>query len=375
MTTAVAPAHPLSSQVKVNVRLCGSIPRQDMELMKQRQRQQQFLHEQNRPSNEIHSQYMSSTASLNASHVHDSLSLLSTALHQRCAEDEDTRLGLGPASITSSATATIAPRKPPTFEAPSWAVPAHGETRLEPIGDCSDLQAPIDLKSQAVFRVGRSPQSDVQLLHATSSRRHAMLFHHSNGSCYLIDCGSAHGTYINGARVESTPTNGVVIPHKVRRGSLIRFGGPGAPEFMLKSFSFELNDMMNDDVPMCIMPVSTPVMSAVVEHNTRLNALGKTAKESLLLQQQLLSSKRSFDSMETMPLVDEDMSSRCSSPPLSPEQSMIRLVSPDSDSQQPSSKRRRVTFSQEPPDACYPSLVSPDLSSDEQEEDGNLMRD
>ena len=202
-----------------------------------------------------------------------------------------------------------------------------------------------------------------------------MLFHHSNGSCYLIDCGSAHGTYINGARVESTPSNGVVIPHKVRRGSLIRFGGPGAPEFMLKSFNFELDDMMNDDVPMCIMPVSTPVMSAVVEHNTRLNALGKTAKESLLLQQQLLSSKRSFDSMETMPLVDEDMSSRCSSPPLSPEQSMIRLVSPDSDSQQPSSKRRRVTFSQEPPDACYPSLVSPDMSSDEQEEDGNVMRD
>ena len=132
MTTAVAPAHPLSSQVKVNVRLCGSIPRPEMELMKQRQLQQQLIHEQNRPSNEIHSQYMSSTASLNASHVHDSLSLLSTALHQQCTEDEDTRLGLGHTSATSSATATtIAPRKPPTFEAPSWAVPARGETRLE----------------------------------------------------------------------------------------------------------------------------------------------------------------------------------------------------------------------------------------------------
>jgi hypothetical protein len=208
-----------------------------------------------------------------------------------------------------------------------------------------------------------------------------MLFHHSNGSCYLIDCGSAHGTYVNGARVESTPSNGVVIPHKVRRGSLIRFGGPGAPEFMLKSFNFELLDIMNDgvaqhqldDVPMCIVPVSTPVMAAVVEHNTRLNALGKTAKESLLMQQQqLLSSKRSFDSMETMPLLDDDMGSRCSSPPLSPEQCPIRLVSPDSDSQQPSSKRRRVTFSQEPPQACYPTLVSPDVSCDEQEEDGAM---
>jgi pSer/pThr/pTyr-binding forkhead associated (FHA) protein len=245
----------------------------------------------------------------------------------------------------------------------------------QPIGDCADIQAPIDLKSQAVFRVGRSPQSDVQLFHATSSRRHAMLFHHSNGSCYIIDCGSAHGTYVNGTRVESPPNNGVVVPHKVRRGSLIRFGGPGAPEFMLKSFNFELGDIMNDgvsshDVPVCIMPVSTPIMTAVVEHNTRLNALGRTAKQSLLLQQQLLSSKRSFDSMETMPLLDEDMAERCSSPPLSPEQSPMRLVSPDSDCQQPS-KRRRVTFSQDPPEACYPTLVSPDVSSDEHE-DGSM---
>ena len=145
MTTAVAPAHPLSSQVKVNVRLCGSIPRQEMELMKQRQLQQQLIHEQNRPSNEIHSQYMSSTASLNASHVHDSLSLLSTALHQQCAEDEDTRLGLGPAS-SSSVTATIAPRKPPTFEAPTWAVPARGETRLEVRIDNNSLSSLLPAK-------------------------------------------------------------------------------------------------------------------------------------------------------------------------------------------------------------------------------------
>lgn len=237
------------------------------------------------------------------------------------------------------------------------------------------MQSPIDLKSRAVFRVGRSPQSDVQLLHATSSRRHAMLFHHSNGSCYLIDCGSAHGTYVNGIRVSSTPSNGVVVPHKVRRGSLVRFGGPGAPEYMLKSFSFELDEMMNDGVasthPVFIMPVSTPTMAAMVEHNTRLNALGKTAKESLMLhmlqQQQLLSSKRSFDSMETMPLFDEEME-RCSSPPLSPDQLPLRLVSPDSELQEPSLKRRRVTFSQEPPEGCYPSLVSPDVSSDEHEE-------
>lgn len=186
-----------------------------------------------------------------------------------------------------------------------------------------------------------------------------MLFHHANGSCYIVDCGSAHGTYVNGVRVTSPPNGGVVVPHKIRQGSIIRFGGHGAPCFMLKSFSFELESMR--DYPVSSSPTlmpSTPDMSAVVEHNTRLNALGKTSKQCLMLQ---ISSKRSFESLET---VDED--ERCPSPPVSPEHAPIRLVSPDSMSQP--SKRRRVTFSDKPlPPAVYPTLISPDVSSDEQE--------
>jgi pSer/pThr/pTyr-binding forkhead associated (FHA) protein len=230
---------------------------------------------------------------------------------------------------------------------------------LQPIWDSVDRQPSVDLSSRAVFRIGRSPQSDVQLMHATSSRRHAMLFHHSNGSCYIVDCGSAHGTYVNGIRVTSPPNGGVVVPHKIRQGSLIRFGGQGAPCFMLKSFSFELESMR--DCPVSAYPTlvpSTPDMSAVVEHNTRLNALGKTSKHCLMVQ---ICSKRSFESLET---VEED--ERCPSPPMSPEQVPMRLVSPDSLSQP--SKKRRVTFSEKPlPPAVYPTLVSPDVSSDEQE--------
>jgi hypothetical protein len=195
-----------------------------------------------------------------------------------------------------------------------------------------------------------------------------MLFHHTNGSCYLVDCGSAHGTYINGVRVTSAPNGGVVVPHKVRRGSLIRFGGPGAPSFVLKSFAFELDEMMDCPVSShpTIMP-STPTTMAVVEHNTRFNALGKTAKQTLLMNQ--LSSKRSFDSLETVGPEDLMEEERCSSPPLSPEKVPIRLVSPDMLMQQTNNKRRRVTFSEAPPMAVYPMLVSPDVSSDEQEID------
>lgn len=254
-------------------------------------------------------------------------------------------------------------RVKPEYEAPAWAVPANGEAKLEPICESVNRQIPIDLTERAVFRIGRSPQSDVQLLHATSSRNHAMLFHHSNGSCYIIDCNSAHGTYVNGVRVTSTPQGGVVFPHKVRRGSIIRFGGPGAPCFMLKSFSFYLDEMRDSSLSekLTLSPASTE--HAEVQHNTRFNSLGTTARNSLLTA---LTSKRSFDSMST---VEEDVEfdckrERCSSPPLSPQQLAPRLVSPDMS--QPG-KRRRVSFSNDPPTAFYPVLVSPDLSSDENE--------
>lgn len=321
------------TQVKVNVRLCGSIPRTEMEnaYLKQQHSQQQRL--ESNIAQQVCSQ-------------------LSNFQQQQQYNEQQ---------------AAPSASRSPTFEPPSWAVPASGEARLEPVCDSVDRQGPVDLTSQAVFRVGRAPQSDVHLKHFTSSRRHAMIFHHTNGSCYLVDCGSAHGTYVNGVRVTSAPNGGVVVPHKVRRGSLIRFGGPGAPTFVLKSFAFGLNELAEYPTSShpSLMP-STPTTLAVVEHNTRFNALGKTAKQAVLMQ---LSSKRSFDSLETVAPEDLMEEERCSSPPLSPEKAPLRLVSPDMLMQQSSNKRRRVTFSEAPPMAAYPVLVSPDVSSDEQEID------
>jgi len=278
----------------------------------------------------------------------------------------------------------IAPsrRQLPIYEAPSWAVPARGEARLEPVCDSVDRHGPVDLTSKAVFRVGRSPQSDVQLMHITSSRIHAIIFHHSNGSCYLVDCGSAHGTYINGLRATSTPNErNVVVPTRVQRGSVVRFGGPGAPSFVLKSFTFDLDEMRVCPVPTISLRQtrlpSSPFLSVMVEHNTRFNSLGWTAQQELMVHHQF-SSKRSYDSLETVMDSDDDNMEdyrhyqntldHATSPPLSPEPSHLRLVSPDMNSVcDPSGfKRRCVTFSEENLSAAtYPMLVSLDLSSDE----------
>lgn len=358
-TTTASPSitSPLST-VKVNVRLCGSIPRQELEALSLTKCAPNVL----RSSHELNtSSYFAENGSREVREVPHSThhTIEDDMALQLCSQLCDMHHRQQQQQVIASQR-----RVTPTFEAPTWAVPAQGEARLEPVCDSIDRQSPVDLRERAVFRVGRSPQSDVQLIHATSSRRHAMLFHHANGSCYIVDCGSAHGTYVNGVRVSSPPSKGgTVVPHRVRRGALIRFGGPGAPQFMLKSFTFDLEEMKECPSEYSSNPTfspSTTSMGAVVQHNTRLNALGKTAKDSLTMP---LTSKRSFDSMETAESDYETKRMRCSSPPLSPEREPLCLVSPDMSGQP--NKRRRVTFSDEPPRAFYPALISPDLSSDE----------
>jgi len=386
MSSSVLPIHMTNTytKVKVNVRLCGSIPRVDLSSLMQQEHKTENC-ARNAQSNfcslpKIPSSYSSQTKESNCS-SHKFCSHLHTIQQQQITQHKKEPIRL-PQHNFHSKEASTSRKQSPTYEAPSWAVPARGEARLEPVCDSVDTQGPVDLTSQAVFRVGRSPQSDVQLMHVTSSRRHSMIFHHSSGSCYLVDCGSSHGTYINGNRVISTPNeSNVVIPTKVRRGSMVRFGGPGAPCFVLKAFSFDLGEMRDFPVPkISLRPTRlppSPSLSAMVEHNTRLNSLGQTAQQELMVHHQI-SSKRSYDSLETV--MDSDVydnevhphsSHHLSSPPLSPEQPLVRLVSPDLNSVcGPSGfKRRRVTFSEENLLSAYPVLVSPDVSSDEQDND------
>jgi len=374
MSASVLTSCATQTQVKVNVRLCGSIPRLS-----------QSIESVNVPPSLRNLPLFPSSSDSNkgsSDEIDRSKNELIGATNQlrsKLFNVQQTQVSTQPQHHFYPGTTTSCRRLPTTYEAPSWAVRANGEARLEPVCDSVDRQVPVDLTSRAVFRIGRSPQSDVHLMHVTSSRRHAMLFHHSNGSCYLVDCGSAHGTYINGVRVVSTPNDSnVVVPTRVRRGSIVRFGGPGAPSYMLKSFSFDLDEMRDCPEPIVNMIPSSlppsPILSAMVQHNTRMNSLGKTAKEELMIHRQI-SSKRSFDSMSTVMESEDELdihqsSNVLNSPPLSPEQP-LRLISPELNckTQVPSFKRRRVTFFEDEVSEVYPVLVSPDVSSDEQEQD------
>lgn len=342
-TTLRASATPLSP-VRVDVGLCGSIPRSAMA-------DHLAVRGAPCPLSDL------TPSDLNASHLAgtngSSTPSKSSAFH-----------GLSGIVAQNSSMARIQSdlaQQAPLYEPPSWAVPAKGEARLEPVCEALGRQSSVDLTAKSSFRVGRSPQSDVQLHHGTSSRRHALLFHHSNGSCYIVDCGSAHGTYVNGVRITSPPRGGVVIPHKVRRGAMIRFGGPGAPCFVLKSFSFHLQELTEVDN---LNTTTEDGTLAVVQKNTRLNALGQTAIDTVRLT--VMNTKRSFDSLDEVVTFDEPCfkRQRCSSPPPSP-QEPLRLVSPSSPL---ALSKRRVSFS-DSNTHFYPCTVTPDLSDSDEDKD------
>lgn len=331
---------------------------------------------------------------------------------------------------------------PPTvsIEPPTWASPARGEARLEPVCETIESHSAFDIADRPCYRIGRSPASDIQLLHSTSSRRHALIFHHPNGSCYVVDCGSAHGTYVNGVQVKSSIYNSdkskgaMVVPHRVRRGALIRFGGPGAPSFVLKSFSLGTEAMMkelhsvsevpqtmslDDDVPRSTSfsnPSEVKSEEALIMINTRLNALGSSSKSAEPKARRAIANlalscrvsiglKRTFDeeeeevvnmwpkrrktaSFDNVPQTHSPCSVISPLGPIKPSLSIPTIMMPalpltlsssgdlDVPSYRENKDKRRVKFSDEEPQFFYPASITPDEKLVEEGasfEDGNPL--
>jgi hypothetical protein len=93
------------TQVKVNVRLCGSIPRTEMDALCLKQQQPQQTVEMDRGT------ILPTVVTNEADSVAQQLCSQLSTFQQHYPQSAPTRL--------------------PTFEPPSWAVPASGESRLE----------------------------------------------------------------------------------------------------------------------------------------------------------------------------------------------------------------------------------------------------
>jgi phosphoserine phosphatase RsbU/P len=53
------------------------------------------------------------------------------------------------------------------------------------------------------FRIGRQPESDLIIRDTRASRTHARILF-EQGEYVIEDCGSRHGTYVNGKRLPAT---------------------------------------------------------------------------------------------------------------------------------------------------------------------------
>ena len=140
MPTSISSVHMANTytKVKVNVRLCGSIPRVDLSSLMQQQEQQQLQESPNLPQNadskksnslpEIPSSYLFKTKEEDC--VAQKLRSHLITMQQEQAQQTKKPVRQPQHNFYSQG---ISPsrRQSPTYEAPSWAVPASGEARLE----------------------------------------------------------------------------------------------------------------------------------------------------------------------------------------------------------------------------------------------------
>lgn len=280
---------------------------------------------------------------------------------------------------------------PPTIvdDCPSWAVTPTGLNLLQPCGDAAfkDHPTPVHLTGRIRTMVGRSPAADVPLSHRTSSRRHASVLHHPSGACFVVDHGGGHGTYIDGRRV---PPH---TPVKVRRGGLLRFGGKGAPSFVYKAFCQaegmlrELHEVADelrtrgdsgvtcirgDGGAMACVEGGVGVGSdadeaALTLLHTRINACGGYCGDLRSWNGFRLEARDSFvlTSRMTRTSLCEDKDTVMECPPK--KRKFVGGLSHHDNISTPSNKRR-VQFSDTGPTNFYPAAVTPDQFASDDEE-------
>ncbi|XP_062191532.1 protein phosphatase 1 regulatory inhibitor subunit PPP1R8 homolog [Phragmites australis] len=155
-----------------------------------------------------------------------------------------------------------------TWQPPDWAIePRHGVYYLDVLKDGEVIDR-INLDKRRHIFGRQVPACDFVLDHQSVSRQHAAVIPHRNGSIYVIDLGSVHGTFVANERL--TKDN----PVELEVGQSLRFAASTRTYILRKNTAalFPAPSLPSDvSLP---SPPDPNDEDAVVAYNTILNRYG-----------------------------------------------------------------------------------------------------
>ncbi|KAF7803887.1 Nuclear inhibitor of protein phosphatase 1 [Senna tora] len=155
-----------------------------------------------------------------------------------------------------------------TWQPPDWAIePRPGVYYLEVLKDGQVLDR-INLDRRRHIFGRQIPTCDFVLDHQSVSRQHAAVIPHKNGSIYVIDLGSAHGTFVANERLTKDS------PVELEVGQSLRFAA-STRIYILRKNNAALFPRPRLPTEIDLPPPPDPSdEEAVVAYNTLLNRYG-----------------------------------------------------------------------------------------------------
>lgn len=156
------------------------------------------------------------------------------------------------------------------WQPPDWAVePRAGLYWLDVVKD-GEVVDKINLEKRHHIFGRQAIMCNFVLDHPSVSRQHAVVVQHKNGSVYVIDLGSVHGTFVANERLSKDNPVELEVGQSLKfaastRSYVLRKGAPQAPQLSQPPLNFVLPP-----------PPDPADGEAVVAYNTLLNRLGIT---------------------------------------------------------------------------------------------------
>lgn len=174
-----------------------------------------------------------------------------------------------------------------TWQPPDWAVePRPGLYWLDVVKD-GDVVEKINLEKRRNIFGRQAIMCDFVLDHPSVSRQHAVVVQHKNGSVYVIDLGTVHGTFVANERLSKDS------PVELEVGQSLKFAA-STRSYVLRKGVAQVPQLPQPPVNFVLPPPPDPSdEEAVVAYNTLLNKLGMFRQSQAVLDSKKQSSLQS----------------------------------------------------------------------------------